>query len=418
MGLFSRLCCYYLKESACNVCVNELQPGDKVKDINPECKEKNAKGIVKSVKKVKDGNKIAGNLIEFEVENKGQHYKPGQKLKKTEIQLKKLKESFKMFISEATLSRSNFNMNLPRIETLIRKLENKEPFALAGSIVPTLTIEPQAEWLQDLKGTKQVKTSYIPTESGENIMFSSLQKTAEFGSTGQRGGEFEDRFYKTIKDLLQEGPFKLKIKDKTYEVTGIEEPAKQKNILADIVIDTEDGEIFLSLKENTFFTYGGISFRGREYQKEVSTQSVVKKYVKDFRKYLISIGNCQQDGDKILCDPKGKRYYLAPNYDQKFMDFVLFGEEKYKDARDYADFVVIEGSDRGQIFEQDGEVYVLNSSYKIKERGDKLDAQDEPVFLSRFRKAVKNDMYGFIKTRTLIARRKSVGNAINLKELI
>jgi hypothetical protein len=100
------------------------------------------------------------------------------------------------------------------------------------------------------------------------------------------------------------------------------------------------------------------------------------------------------------------------------VDLVLFGDEKYKDARDYADFVVIEGSDRGQIFEQDGEVYVLSSTYKVKERGDKLDAQDDPVFLSRFRKAVKKDMYGFIKTRTMIARRKSVGNAINLKELI
>jgi hypothetical protein len=90
MGLFSSLFHKILKEEACNICVNELKPGDKVKDINPECKEKDAKGIVRSVKKVKDGKRTAGNLIEFEVKNKGKDYRPGDKIKKTEIQLKKL----------------------------------------------------------------------------------------------------------------------------------------------------------------------------------------------------------------------------------------------------------------------------------------------------------------------------------------
>ena len=90
MGLFSSLFRQILKEEACNVCVNELKPGDKVKDINPECKEKNASGVVRSIKRVKDGKRAAGNLIEFEVKNKGKNYKPGDKIKKTEIQLKKL----------------------------------------------------------------------------------------------------------------------------------------------------------------------------------------------------------------------------------------------------------------------------------------------------------------------------------------
>lgn len=418
MSLFSTLFNSFLKEAACNVCANELKPGDKVKDINPECKEKDAKGVVRSVKKVKDGRRIAGNLIEFEVENRGKHYKPGQKLKKTEIQLKKVNETFKRFVTEATLSRANLNINPPRIETLIRKLENGEPFVMAGTILPTLTIDVDKAWLDDLKSTKQLKTSYIPTATGENIMLSSLQKTAEFGSTSQRGGEFEDKFYNTIKDQLQEGPFKLKIKNKIYTIEGINDPAKQKNILADIVMDTDDGELFLSLKESSFFSYGGISFKGRDYQKKVSTLDEVKRYVKVFREYLSSIGNCERDGEKILCDPKGKRYFMAPEYDQKFIDFILFGDEKFKEERDYADYVIIESSDKGPIMDLENDVYVLNKSYKVKERGDKIDTQDEPVFLSRFRKAVKKDMYGFIKTRTLIARRKSVGNAINLKDLI
>ena len=90
MVRFSRLLLNLLKEDSCNVCANELKPGDQVKNINSDCKEKDAKGVVRSVKKVKDGKKIAGNLIEFEVRNKGKNYNPGDKLKKTEIQLKKL----------------------------------------------------------------------------------------------------------------------------------------------------------------------------------------------------------------------------------------------------------------------------------------------------------------------------------------
>lgn len=77
---------------SCNVCANELKPGDKVKDINPGCKDKNAKGTVKKIKKVRDGKRVAGNLIEIEVENNGKHYKKGDKIKKTEIQLRKLKQ--------------------------------------------------------------------------------------------------------------------------------------------------------------------------------------------------------------------------------------------------------------------------------------------------------------------------------------
>jgi hypothetical protein len=90
MGLFSSLFYKILKEESCNVCANEIKPGDMVKNINPECKERNAKGKVKSIKKVKDGKRVAGNLVEIEVKNKGRHFKPGQVIKKTEIQLKRV----------------------------------------------------------------------------------------------------------------------------------------------------------------------------------------------------------------------------------------------------------------------------------------------------------------------------------------
>lgn len=74
----------------CNVCANELKKGDKVKDINPGCKEYNAKGKVKSIKKVKDGKRTAGNVVEIEVQNNGKNFKKGDKIKKTEIQLRKI----------------------------------------------------------------------------------------------------------------------------------------------------------------------------------------------------------------------------------------------------------------------------------------------------------------------------------------
>jgi len=74
----------------CNVCANELKKGDKVKDINPTCKEYNAKGKVKSIKKVKDGKRVAGNVVEIEVQNNGKNFKKGDKIKKTEIQLRKI----------------------------------------------------------------------------------------------------------------------------------------------------------------------------------------------------------------------------------------------------------------------------------------------------------------------------------------
>ena len=73
----------------CNVKANELRPGDKVKNINPGCKEYGAEGVVKSVKKVKDGKRIAGNLVNIKVKNKGKNFKPGDNIKKTEIQLRK-----------------------------------------------------------------------------------------------------------------------------------------------------------------------------------------------------------------------------------------------------------------------------------------------------------------------------------------
>ncbi len=64
--------------------------GDKVTDINPDCKEYKSKGVVTAVKKIKGkkGN-IVGNKIEYKCCNNGKTWRKNDKLEKTEIQLKK-----------------------------------------------------------------------------------------------------------------------------------------------------------------------------------------------------------------------------------------------------------------------------------------------------------------------------------------
>jgi len=70
---------------------NELKVGDTVHNCNKECKHFKSKGMVKNIYKIidTDGN-VVGNEIEYECENCGPTWEKGQRLKKTEIQLKKL----------------------------------------------------------------------------------------------------------------------------------------------------------------------------------------------------------------------------------------------------------------------------------------------------------------------------------------
>lgn len=69
---------------------NELKIGDEVVDSNKECKHYKSKGKVLQVKKIKGkkGN-IVGNKVEYKCDCDGKNWKKGDKLEKTEIQLKK-----------------------------------------------------------------------------------------------------------------------------------------------------------------------------------------------------------------------------------------------------------------------------------------------------------------------------------------
>jgi hypothetical protein len=87
----------------CNVCANELKRGDPVENINPECDHFKSKGVVLKIKKIpQDEERTAGNIIIYKVSNSSDDFDKkevngifhkGDKLAKTEIQLKKLNEA-------------------------------------------------------------------------------------------------------------------------------------------------------------------------------------------------------------------------------------------------------------------------------------------------------------------------------------
>lgn len=85
-----------MKKGICKLAPNEVHKGDKIKNTNPECKHYKSKGVITKVSKIKGkkGN-VVGNKIEYKASNDGKHWKKGDKLEKTEIQLNK--ESFKPF---------------------------------------------------------------------------------------------------------------------------------------------------------------------------------------------------------------------------------------------------------------------------------------------------------------------------------
>ena len=77
------------EEKKCNVRPNELKPGDSVENINPNCKHYKSKGKVTQVKKIKNKNNDVGRKIEYQIKNKGKKFNKGEKIEKTEIQLRK-----------------------------------------------------------------------------------------------------------------------------------------------------------------------------------------------------------------------------------------------------------------------------------------------------------------------------------------
>ena len=91
---------YYESCTTCNVSANELDIGDSVENINPDCDHYRSKGVVVAIDKVEqDDDRTAGNLIVYRCHNSHNDFDPedingkfreGDVLKKTEIQLRKI----------------------------------------------------------------------------------------------------------------------------------------------------------------------------------------------------------------------------------------------------------------------------------------------------------------------------------------
>tara|TARA_R110002110_G_scaffold96358_7_gene248307 strand:+ start:2985 stop:3317 length:333 start_codon:yes stop_codon:yes gene_type:complete len=87
-------------ENDCNIDANELQVGDSVENINPECDHYKSEGQVLKISTVpQDREKTAGNIVVYKVSNNSNDidskilngiFSPDDILAKTEIQLKKV----------------------------------------------------------------------------------------------------------------------------------------------------------------------------------------------------------------------------------------------------------------------------------------------------------------------------------------
>lgn len=77
---------------ATNLDANELKPGDICLNTNKDCDHFMSKGIVMRRTPFKNATGTVGNLVRYLVLNKGNKFKPGDILDKTEIQLSKLEE--------------------------------------------------------------------------------------------------------------------------------------------------------------------------------------------------------------------------------------------------------------------------------------------------------------------------------------
>lgn len=162
--------------------------------------------------------------------------------------------TFKQFLTEGTIVKSNLNKNPDRLERFIKKLENKEPFVLKGKTAPTQVIEPDLFWLKDLQLSRQLKSDYILDINGQKIPLNTLEKTKEFGSTGRTGTEKEavqlNRLDGLIKELGDGEPIDIKVGDKIYKnCIGVKNTPGTPKSDFEIIDKNNQSVIFISHKD-------------------------------------------------------------------------------------------------------------------------------------------------------------------------
>jgi hypothetical protein len=93
--MFDELAEYYINE----VLKKDLNVGDKVENINPDCEHHKSKGVVKKIIKrpesgssrVKNKHNVPGSDAEYEVTNNTKNAQPGDRLRKSLDQVIKSK---------------------------------------------------------------------------------------------------------------------------------------------------------------------------------------------------------------------------------------------------------------------------------------------------------------------------------------
>jgi len=199
--------------------------------------------------------------------------------------------SFRKFLTEGTLQKSNLNRKPDRIQILVKKLQNREPFVLKGQTKPTLVIDPDPQWLNDLMTSGQLKADYILDINGQRVPLSSLQKTTEFGSTGRMGTEKEavqlNRLDQLIKEANGGDPIDIKIGNKIYKncVGARNTPGTPKSDF-ELVDDAGRSVAFISHKDgmraNDFGQWSGMT----DYKDYPEVQKFIKDVIRKVGKVM------------------------------------------------------------------------------------------------------------------------------------
>jgi hypothetical protein len=249
----------------------------------------------------------------------------------------------------------------------------------------------------------------------------------------QPGGAFEDKFYDQISSILKKaGKFNLILNKNTYTVVGIDPPAKEETVKADLTLHLEDGNnLYISLKQFPFPAYAGIAGKGRPYLVALAQHSTVQEYVQRLKKYLASKQLCilspanvpatvadelkwlkanktkfNSKGNKpitndVYCSRGGEEVYWVPKNNPDFTNFIVFGAPEYKEQKDYVDYVIKGRANIVLPFKETSlGLYEPQEELTIIPNGSAIVGDMTPVFFSRTMNG--RNAYGILNTRTQI----------------
>jgi hypothetical protein len=246
--------------------------------------------------------------------------------------------TFKQFLlSEMALSKVTLNKYPERVQTLVKKLVNKEPFVLLGHDTPTEIIEPDPNWLQQLITNGKVETTFIPTKNGNKMQLSTLQKTQEFGGLGFHRERKERVQIGELNNKIQElgngAPIKIKVGDNIYEnCIGVQKTSGNYPKSDISIVNTNNQEIvFMSHKDNLrgrpdpkgFQRWSGIVDYANEQYPEVL------KFVNDVKLRLKEANSYNENGEFVMLPGTFKRAIQDETLKYKSCFGKNYGSDRY-----------------------------------------------------------------------------------------